>query len=98
MLRVIVVVFEHVWSEDRMARVTSGDVQSEVAMFIDGGNLVWATPDGLQFLSKVLLKGSSLVHDEVSHLKCDVCIPTLLCILELFVSGHNEIVVVYHMG
>ena len=63
MLRIIVVVFEHVWSEDWVTRVASEDVESEVAMFIDGGNLVWTAPDGLQFLSKVLLKGSSLVHD-----------------------------------
>ena len=40
-----------------MTGVTSGDIQSEIAMFIDGCNLVWATSDGLQFLSKVLLKG-----------------------------------------
>ena len=47
MLRVIVVVFEHVWSEDRVMGVASGDVEPEVAVFIDGCNLVWATPDGL---------------------------------------------------
>ena len=63
MLRIILVVFEHVWSEDWVMRVASVDVESEVDMFIDGGNLVWAAPDGLQFLSKVLLKESSLVHD-----------------------------------
>ena len=62
MLRVIVVVFENVWSEDRVSGVASRDIQSEIAMFIDGCNLIWATPDGLQFLSKVLLEGSSLVH------------------------------------
>ena len=67
-------------------------------MFIDSGNLVWSSPDSLQFLSKVLLKGSSLVHDEVSHLKRDGCVPVLLCIFELFVSGHDQIVVVYLMG
>ena len=91
------VVFEHVWGEDWVTRVTSGDVEPEVAVFIDGSNPVWATPDGLQFLSQVLLKGSSLVHDEVSHLKRDVCIPALLCIFELFISGHDKIVVVYLM-
>ena len=48
-LRVIVVVFVHVWSEDRVTGVVSGNVQSEIAVFIDSGNLVWATPDGLQF-------------------------------------------------
>ena len=94
MLRVIVVVFEHVWSENRVTGVASGDIQSEIAVFIDGCNLVWATPDGLQFLSEVLLEGSSLVHDEVSHLERDVCVPALLCIFELFISGHNKIVVV----
>ena len=96
-LGVIVVVFEHVWSEDRVTGGASGDIQSEIAVFIDGCNLVWPTPDGRQFLSKVLLKGSSLVHDEVSHLKCDVCVPALLCIFKLFVSGHDKIVVVYLM-
>ena len=89
------VMFEHVWSEDRVTGVASGDVQSEVAMFIDSGNLVWFSPDGLKFLSKVLLKGSSLVHDEVSHLKCDVCVPALLYIFELFVLRHDKIIVVY---
>ena len=97
MLRVIVVVFEHVWSEDRVTGVASGDVQSKVAVFIDSSKLVWSSPDSLQFLSKVFLKGSSLVHDEVSHLKCDICIPALLCIFELFVSGHDKIVMVYLM-
>ena len=63
MLRVIVVVFEHVWSEDRVMGVVSEDIQSEIAVLIDGCNLVWARLDGLQFLSKVLLEGSSLVHD-----------------------------------
>ena len=63
MFRVIVVVFEHVWGENRVTRVASRNVEPEVAMIIDGGNLVWATLDGLQFLSKVLLKRSSLVHD-----------------------------------
>ena len=63
MLRVIVVVFKHVWSEDWVTRIASGDIQSEIAVFIDGCNLVWAMPDGLQFLSKVLLEGSSLIHD-----------------------------------
>ena len=94
-LRVIVVVFKYVWSEDRVSGVASGNIQSEIAMFINCCNLVWAAPDSLQFLSKVLLKGSSLVHDEVSHLKRDVCVPALLCIFELFVSGHDKIVVVY---
>ena len=47
MLRIIVVVFEHVWSEDRVTGVASRDVEPEVAVFIDGYNLVWATPDGL---------------------------------------------------
>ena len=97
MLRVIVVVLEHVWSEDRVAGVASRDVQSEVAVFINSGNLIWSSLDGLQFLSKVVLKGSSLVHDEVSYLKHDVCVPALLCIFELFVSGHDKIVVVYLM-
>ena len=46
-LRVIVVVFEYVWSEDRVTGVMSGDVEPEVAMLIDGCNLVWTTPDGL---------------------------------------------------
>ena len=98
MLRVIMVVFEHVWGEDRVTGVASGDIQSEIAVFIDGCNLVWATPDSLQFLSKVFLEGSSLVHDEVSHLKRDVCVPALLCIFELFVSGHNQVVMVYLVG
>ena len=98
MLRIIVVMFEHVWSEDRVTGVASGDIQSEIAVFIDGCNVVQATPDGLQFLSEVLFKGSSLVHDEVSHLECDVCVPALLWIFELFVSGHDKIVVVYLMG
>ena len=55
--------FEHIWGENRVARVASWDVEPEVAMFIDGRNLIWASPYGLQFLSKVLLKGSSLIHD-----------------------------------
>ena len=63
MFRVIVVMFEHVWSKNRVARVASWNVEPEVAVFIDGCNLVWPTPDGLQCLSKVLLKGSSLIHD-----------------------------------
>ena len=46
MLRVIVVVFEHIWGEDWVTRVASGDVEPEVAVFIDGSNLVWAAPDG----------------------------------------------------
>ena len=41
------VMFEHVWSEDRVTGVASGDVEPEVAVFINGCNLVWATPDGL---------------------------------------------------
>ena len=98
MLRIIVEMFEHVWRENRVTGVASGDIQSEVAVFIDSGNLVWSSPDGLQFRSKVLLKGSSLVHDEVSYLKCDVCIPALLCIFGLFVAGHNQLVMVYLMG
>ena len=81
-----------------MIGVSSGNVQSEVAVFIDSGNLVWSSPDSLQFLSKVLLKGSSLVHDEVSHLERDVCVPALLCIVELFVSGHDKVVMVYLLG
>ena len=97
-LRVIVVVFEHVRTEDRVSGVAFRDIQSEIAVFIDGCNLIWATPDGLQFLSKVLLKGSSLVHDEVSHLKRDVCIPALLYIFNLFVSEHDKIVLLYLMG
>ena len=92
------VVFEHIGSEDRVAGVASGDIQSEIAVFIDSGNLIWSLPDSLKFLSKVLLKGSSLVHDEVSHLKCDVYVPALLYIFELFVSGYDKIVMVYHMG
>ena len=98
MLRIITVMFEHVWCENRVTGVASEDIQSEVAMFINSGNLVWSSPDGVQFLSKVLLKGSSLVHDEVSHLKRDVCIPALLCIFGLFVEGYNQVVMVHHMG
>ena len=63
MLGIIVVMFEHVCSEDRVTGVVYGDVQSEVAVFIDSSNLVWSSPDSLQFLSKVFLDGSSLVHD-----------------------------------
>ena len=92
------VVFEHVWSKDRVTGVASGDVEPEVAVFIKGSNLVWATSDGLCFLSEVVLRGSSLIHDEVSHLKCDVCVPALLCIFELFVSGHDQFVVVFLMA
>ena len=40
MLMVILVVFEHVWSEDWVTRIAFGDVQSEIAMFIDGCNLL----------------------------------------------------------
>ena len=92
------VMFEHMWGEDWVTRVSSGDVEPEVAVFIDGCNLIWAMPDGLQFLSKVLLKGSSLVHDEVSHLKSNVRVPALLCIFSLFVAGHNQVVMVYLVG
>ena len=91
-------VFEHVRSEDWMTSVVFGDIQSEVTLFFNSGNLVWSSPNILQFLSKVLLKGSSLIRDEVSHLKCDVLISAHLCLLELFVAGHDEVVVVYHMG
>ena len=49
-LRVIVVVFEHVWSEDRVTGIASRDVEPEVAMFIDGSNLVWSSPDGLNVM------------------------------------------------
>ena len=77
--------------------MVSRDVKPEVTMFIDGGNLVWAMPDGLQFPSKFLLKGFSLIHDKVFNLKCDIWVPTFRCILELFVPGHNQIVVVYHV-
>ena len=82
MIRVIVVVFEHVRSKNWMTRVASGDVEPAIAMFFVGSNLVWAAPNSLQILSQVFLKGSSLVHDEVFHLKCNVCIAALLCILE----------------
>ena len=61
--RVIVIVFEHVWCDYWVTKVASGDIQSEITVFINGCNQVWATPDGLLFLSKVLLEGSSLVHD-----------------------------------
>ena len=70
----------------------------QVSVFINGCNLVWAASYVLQFLSKVLLKGCSLVHNQVSHLECDVCVPVLLYIFELFVAGHDEIVIVYLVG
>ena len=98
MLKMILVMFEHVWGKNRLTGIASGDIQSEVTVFINSRNLVWAAPDSLQFLSKVLLKGSSLVNDEVTHLKCDVCVPTLLCIFELFVSGHDKVIMVCLMG
>ena len=97
MLGIIVVKFEHVSSEDRVTGVVSGDIQSEVAVFINSGNLVWSSPDGLKILSKVLREESSLVHNEVSHHKCNVCVPALLCIFELFVLGHDKFVMIYLM-
>ena len=49
-LWVIVVVFEHVWCEDRVPGVLSGHVESKVSVFIDFHDLVGSSPDGLQFL------------------------------------------------
>ena len=60
--------------------VESRDVEPEVVTYINGGNLEWGSPDSLQFLSKVLLKESSLVHDEVFQLKCDVCVLSVIYI------------------
>ena len=51
-----------------MMRIVCGYVQSEVAMFNDRGTLIWSSPDSLQSQSKLLLTGSSLIHDEVSTL------------------------------
>ena len=64
-LRIIVVMLEHVWSKDWVTKEleASRNVESEVDVFIDGSNLIRTAPDGLQFLSKVFLKGSPLVHD-----------------------------------
>ena len=81
-----------------MTRVVSGDIEPKVAMFIDSSNLVWSSPDSLQLLTKVLLKESSLIHDEVPHLKFDVCIPVLLYIFGLIVAGYDEVVMVYLVG
>ena len=62
-LWVIMAVFEHVWCEDWVPGVLSGNVESEVTMFIDFRDLVGSSPDGLQFLRQVFLPRSSLVHD-----------------------------------
>ena len=46
-LRIIRVVFEHVWSEDWVSGVLSRDIESKVAMLIDIHDFVWSTPDCL---------------------------------------------------
>ena len=40
MFRVIMVVFEHVWSDDWVSGVSSRDIESKVAMLIDIRDLV----------------------------------------------------------
>ena len=45
MLRIIVVVLEHVWGEDWVSGVSSWNVESKVAMLIDIRDLVRSSPD-----------------------------------------------------
>ena len=47
MLRIIVVVFEHVWGEDWVSGLSSWNVESKVAVLIDIRDLVRSSPDCL---------------------------------------------------
>src|SRR5436853_3865340 len=61
-----------------------------VAMFVDFGDLVGASPNGLEFVCKALLVGAALVQDLVSRLEGDILVSACLGIPSLLVPAESE--------